>query len=93
MEHKIKEIASNLEEGHIKDLVKKHINGIYFENSHLTLFVDNASALHELEEKNTDKTLCNALEKVYGEDITYEFKLEKSHGIHEREKAVPHNIK
>ena len=62
-----------------------------FENEHLTIYVDNAAPLHELSNDECDHHLQNAMEKVYG-DITYEIKLHSSHGTHEKEKGIGHNI-
>jgi len=61
------------------------------EAKHLVIYVDNAGPMHELSEEEGDHHLKSGLEKVYGEDITYEIKLH-GEGRHEREKAVPHNI-
>lgn len=79
MEHKIKTLAEAITNTHTKHLVQDHINKLHFADNHLIIFVDNAGPLHEFEEKETDHHLKAALEKIYGEDITYEFKIEK-HG-------------
>ena len=92
MEHKIKELAEAITNTHAKDLIQSHVKGLFFENEHLIIYLDNASPLHELETEEMDHHLQSGMEKVYGPDITYELKLEKSGGIHEREKTVPHNI-
>lgn len=92
MEHKIKELAEAITNAHAKHLVQSHVKELHFENEHLTIYIDNAGPLHELEWEEMDHHLKSALEKVYGEDITYELKLFKDGGIHEREKLIPHDI-
>ena len=91
MEHQIKTLAEAISHTHTKNLIQSHVKELRFDNNHLTIYVDNAHPLHELEDKECDRPLRNALEKVYGEDITYEIKLHQK-GMHEREKEVPHNI-
>ncbi len=90
MEHKIKELAEAITNTHTSDLVQGHVKELKFENNHLTIYVDNAGPLHELESEEGDHHLQNGMEKVYG-DITYELKLAGG-GMHERENEVPHNI-
>ena len=92
MEHQIKELAEAITNTHAKNLVESHVKELKFENEHLTIYVDNAHPLHELESAEMDHHLKSALEKVYGEDITYELKLFKEGGMHEREKLIPHDI-
>lgn len=92
MEHKIKELAEAITHTHTKKLVESHVVGLNFENEHLTVFVDNAAPLHEFEKTEAEDHVRKAMEQIYGEDITYEFKLEKSHGIHEKEKQIQHDI-
>lgn len=91
MEHKIKELAEAITNTHTQNLVQTHVKQLNFENDHLTIYVDNAGPLHELEGEECDHHLQNGMEKVYG-DISYELKLWKGDGMHEREKQVPHNI-
>ena len=92
MEHKIKELAKAIAHEHTKKLVKRHVKGLHFENNHLTVFVENTAPLHEFQDKENEEHLKKAFEQIYGIDITYEFKLEKSHVFHEREKEVQHDI-
>ncbi len=91
MEHKIKEFAEAITNTHTKNLVESHVKELKFEDNHLTIYVDNAGPLHELEAQEMDHHLQNGMEKVYG-DISYELKLYKDETQHEREKEVPHNI-
>ena len=90
MEHKIKELADAITSAHTSSLIRSHVKDLKFENDHLTIFVDNAGPLHELESNECDHHLQSGMEKIYG-DITYELKLTGG-GVHEREKEVPHNI-
>ena len=94
MEHKIKTLAEAITNTHTKNLVQSHVRELEFneDTKHLTIHVANAGPLHELEWEEMDHHLKSALEKVYGEDITYELKLFKEGGIHEREKLIPHDI-
>ncbi len=91
MEHKIKELAEAITNTHTSNLVQSHVKELKFENNHLTIYVDNAGPLHELEGEECDHHLQNGMEKVYS-DITYELKLSEGGGMHERENAVPHDI-
>ena len=91
MEHKIKELAEAITNTHTSNLVQSHVKELKFENNHLTIYVDNAGPLHELEGDECDHHLQSGMEKVYG-DITYELKLAEGGGMHERENAVPHDI-
>lgn len=91
MEHKIKVLAEAITNTHTSDLVHGHVKELKFEDNHLTIYIDNAGPLHELESEEYDHHLQSGMEKVYG-DITYELKLSESGGTHEREKEVPHNI-
>ena len=92
MEHQIKELTEAITNTHAKHLVESHVKELKFENEHLTIYVDNAHPLHELENSEMDHHLQNGMEKVYGKDITYELKLLKDGGMHEREKEIPHDI-
>ncbi len=94
MEHKIKVLAEAITNNHTKNLVQSHVKELEFDEDakHLTLHVDNAHPLHELESAEMDHHLKSALEEVYGEDITYELKLFKDGAMHEREKLIPHDI-
>lgn len=93
MEHKIKTLAEAITNGHIRSLVQTHVKELAFDEdvNHLMIFVDNAGPMHELSDEEGDHHLQAGLEKVYGEDITYEVKMHGEHS-HERENAVPHNI-
>lgn len=93
MEHKIKTLAEAITHTHTKSLIQTNIKELAFddESRHLVIYVDNAGPLHELSTEEGDHHLKSGLEKVYGEDITYELKMH-SDGVHEREKQVPHNI-
>ncbi len=94
MNHDIKTLAEAITHTHTQGLVQSHVKALNFDEGakHLVVVVDNAGPLHELESKDGDHHLNAGLEKVYGEDITYELKLHSA-GQHEREKAVPHVIK
>jgi len=92
MEHKIKKLADAITSARTKHLVLGHVKELHFENNHLTIWVDNAGPLHELEEKEIDHHLQQGMEKVYGENITYELKLFKGQNPHDRENEVPHEI-
>ncbi len=93
MEHKIKMLAEAITNGHIKSLVQTHVKELAFNEDakHLVIYVDNAGPIHELSDEEGDHHLKSGLEKVYGEDITYEVKVH-GEGIHERENLIPHNI-
>lgn len=91
MNTEIKTLAEAITNVKTKNLVQSHVKQLKFEEGHLTIYVDNAAPLHELEEKEIDHHLQNGMEKVYG-DITYELKLFKANGIHEKEKGIGHNI-
>jgi hypothetical protein len=92
MQHDIKTLSEAITNHTISDLILTNVKELRFENNHLTVFVDNAGALHTLESEEGDHHLKNGLEKVYGKDITYEIKLFKADGTHEREKNIPHSI-
>ena len=92
MEHKIKLLAESITHTHTSNLIQSHARELVFEDQHLIIYVDNAGPLHELAEDETDHHLQKGLEKVYGEDITYEVRLYTGSKSHEREKEVPHNI-
>ena len=91
MEHQIKELAEAITHTHTSNLAQSHVKELHFDNNHLTIYVDNAGPLRELEEEECDKHLQAGMEKIYG-DITYELKLWERGGMHEREKTVPHDI-
>ncbi|MBN2306777.1 hypothetical protein JXD20_02225 [Candidatus Peregrinibacteria bacterium] len=93
MEHDIKILAEAITHGKTKHLIQTHVRKLAFneETKHLVIYVDNAGPLHELEEEEGDHHLKSGLEKIYGEDITYEIKLHGEHR-HERENTVPHEI-
>jgi hypothetical protein len=88
MEHEIKKLADAVTNKHIKNLVLSHVDELHFENNHLIVYVDNAGPFHELEGEEGEHHLKSAMEKVYGEDITYEFKIYKEGIPHDREKGV-----
>ncbi|MBN2087604.1 hypothetical protein JW758_04610 [Candidatus Peregrinibacteria bacterium] len=90
MEHKIKELANAITSAHTSNLVQSHVKELKFENNHLTIYVDNAGPLHELESEECDSHLQDGMQEIYG-DITYELKL-MSGEMHEREKNIPHNV-
>lgn len=91
MEHQIKQLVEATTNAHLKGVVQNNVKALEFENNHLTIYVHNAGALHELESDNLQEPLNHALEAVYGKDITYEVKLWNP-GEHEREKLIPHVI-
>ena len=76
MEHEIKMLIEAISHNHTKKLIQTHVKGLAFneETKHLVIYVDNAGPLHELAEKKEDLHLRSGLEKVYGDDITYEIK-------------------
>jgi hypothetical protein len=92
MEHKLKELVEALTNQHTKDLIETHARELRFENNHLTIYLDNAAPLHELEEEDNDKHLRDGLEKVFGEDITYEVKLVHGHEPSDKEKCMGRRI-
>jgi hypothetical protein len=89
MEHEIKKLADAVTNKHIKNLVLSHVDELHFENNHLIVYVDNAGPFHELEGEEGGHHLKTAMEKVYGEGITYEFKLSKGETPHNRERSIP----
>lgn len=91
MEHKIKELSEAITNTYTSNLVQSHVKELKFENNHLEIYLDNTGSLHELESSECDHHLQSGMEKVYG-DITYELKLFKGGGIHERENLIPHEI-
>lgn len=88
MEHKIKTLAEATTNTHLKKLIQTHVKELMLKEAHLVIYVDNAGPLHEMEGKEMDEHLKKALEKLYSADLTYELKLHKSNGIHEREKVT-----
>ncbi len=92
MDHEVKQLAESITSAHTKNLVISHVKELKFEDGHLTIYVDNAGPIHELESEDIDHHLKSGMEKVYGEDITYELKIHKPDTPHEREKEVPHDI-
>jgi hypothetical protein len=93
MEHKIKMLAEAITSAHTKNLIQAHVKELNFneESQHLIIVLDNAGPLHELSDEEGTHHLVSGLEKIYGENITYQFKLQSDEGSG-REKAVPHNI-
>ena len=93
MEPQIKMLAEAITHGHTKNLVQTHVKELAFdeEAKHLIIYVDNAAPMHDLASEEGDHHLKSGLEKVYGEDITYQVKMH-GEGRHEREKLVPHDI-
>lgn len=91
MEHQIKQLVEATENKHLKSIFQASIKALEFENNHLTIYVNNAAPLHELESEDLADALKNALKTVYGEAITYEAKLYQA-SEHERENMVPHVI-
>jgi len=93
MDASIKKLAEAITHTHTQNLIQSHVKALQFNevSQHLIVVVNNAGPLHELENEEGDKHLKAGLEKVYGEDITYELKLPAS-PTHERENAVGHNI-
>lgn len=77
MEHQIKKLAEAITHNHTKKLIQTHVKALVFneETRHLSIFVDNAHPLHELAEKKEDLHLKAGLEKVYGDDITYDIRM------------------
>ena len=91
MEHEIKKLADAVESIRAKKIIENHVKALHFENKHLTVYVDNAHPLHEIKDEKMDHHMRVGMEKVYGPDITYEFKIHKPHSVHEREKAIGHD--
>ena len=93
MEASIKKLAEAITHTHTRNLIQSHVKSLMLntESKHLVILIDNAGPLHELEKKEADQHLKSGLEKVYGEDITYELKLPAS-TPHERDKAIGHRI-
>jgi len=88
MEHQIKLLAEAMNSDRAKHLIRAHVRELHFENNHLIVYVDNTAPLHEFENKKMDEHLKKGMEKIYGENITYEYKLQKADKPHEREKEV-----
>jgi len=88
MEHQIKLLAEAMASDRAKHLIKAHVRELLFENNHLIIFVDNTAPLHEFENKKMDEHLKKGMEKIYGEDITYEYRLFKADKPREQEKKV-----
>lgn len=95
MEHKIKALAEAVNGEKLNKLILSHVKELAFdeEAKHLIIYVDNTAPLHEMEEEKMDEQLKKALEKIYDTNSTYELRLHKGDHPHEREKAVPHNIR
>lgn len=91
MNHKIKALAEVITNTKTKNLIQSHVKHLKYENGHLTIYVDNVAPLRELEEKETDHHLQKGMQEIYG-DISYELKLNKPGGAHEKEKGIGHNI-
>lgn len=91
MEHDIKMIADATNSGHLKKLIESHVKELVLDNNHLVIYVDNQHPLQEMEDMGD--ALNKALEKAYEEDLTWELKLHKGDHPHERENAVPHNVR
>jgi hypothetical protein len=89
MEHLIRAFADAVTNKHIKNLILSHVDELHFENNHLIVYVDNAGPFHELEGKEDEHHLKTAMEKIYGEDITYEFRKSKTETPKERDEGVP----
>jgi hypothetical protein len=88
MDHQIKLLAEAVESPHAKKLIESHVKALHFENNHLIVYVDNAHPFHEMIEEKMEHHFKVGMEKVYGEDITYEFKLHKSNKPNEEEKET-----
>jgi len=88
MEHQIKLLAEAMASEHAKHLIKAHVRELHFENNHLIVYVDNTAPLHEFEDPKMNAHLKKGMEKIYGDNITYEYKLHKADKPHEREKEV-----
>ena len=91
MQHQIKAIAEAITHHKTSHLVVSHVKELMFQDKHLTIFVDNAGPLHELCSKEMDEHLRKGLEKVYGDDITYELKLTRHAPQDGRQKKIPHS--
>ncbi len=94
MKHSLKVLCQEISHSDTMNLIQNHVKDLNFDPiaRHLTIGIDNAAPLHDLNSKECDYHLRAALEKVYGDDITYELKLGHHVGS-EREKAVPHMIR
>ena len=77
MEHQIKVLAEAMTNNQAKHLIQTHVHSLHFENGHLIIYVHNAAPLHELENSEMDVHLQKGIAKVYGEEMTYEFRLNK----------------
>lgn len=88
MEHKIKILAEAMTNSHAKHLVQTHVRSLHFENGHLIVYTENAAPLHEFENPEMDKHIKKGIEKVYGEDITYEFRLNKPDKDYDKEEEL-----
>ncbi len=93
MDHNVKALAEAITNSHTSHLVHSHVKELDFdeEANHLTIHVDNAAPLHELESKECDHHLQSGMEKIYG-DITYELKLHKADSGSDREKGIGHEV-
>ncbi len=91
MNHDIKALSEAITNTKTRGLVQSHIKLLKFNEGHLTIYVDNISPLRQFEDKEIDNHLQKGMKKVYG-DITYELRLKKDNGMHEKEKNIGHNI-
>ena len=95
MHHDIKLLVEATDHNKLKKILESHVKELAYdeEAKHLVIYTDNATPLHELDDKEMDEPLRKCLEKVYDADTTYEIRLFKERQEHEREKLVPHNIR
>jgi hypothetical protein len=94
MHHDIKLLVEATEHEKLKKLLESHVKELTYEkeSKHLVIYVDNATPLHELDDKEMNEPLRKCLEKVYDVDSTYEIRIFKDHQLSDRENAVPHNV-
>ncbi len=86
MEHQLKLLAEAITHHEARALVKAHVKEIEQTGKHLVVYVENAGPLHELSKPENDEALRKGLEKLYGEDLTYEVKVYKPDVMGDREK-------
>jgi hypothetical protein len=93
MEHQIKKFAEVMTNSKAQHLIKTHVRSLLFENNHLIIFVDNTAPLHEFNNPEMDVHLNKGIGEIYGEDITYEFKLNKPENNDKKEElGQQHNF-
>ncbi len=84
MKHSIKKFMQLITHKRTQDIFYSNVVDIVSKNEHVVIFVDNVKPVHELSRSKHDEQIKKVIDRIYGEQFTYEVRLVKNNVIHER---------